>query len=108
MDQKNLILVEEHLCTSGHDFNWDAKFTIIKKIEKDINIKSIIMIKKKEKEKKKRRQIDKMSNNICTIWISYENESPDLEIKIWQPKTPIQTNKPDQKSLLICKTASWK
>ena len=41
----------------------DAKFTIIERIEKDINIKFII------KKKKKKKKMDKKSENICAIWI---------------------------------------
>ena len=40
--QNNLIFIEQYSRTNGYDFNRNAKFTIIKKIEKDINIKSII------------------------------------------------------------------
>ena len=59
IDQNNLILVEQDFYTNSHDFNTDAKFAIIKRIEKDTNMKSITL---KKKEKKKR-QMDKKSEN---------------------------------------------
>ena len=37
MDQNNLIQVERH--TKRHDFNGDIIFTVIKRIEKHVNIK---------------------------------------------------------------------
>ena len=42
MDHSKLIPVEQHFRSNDHDFNRDAKFTIIERIEKDINIKSVI------------------------------------------------------------------
>ena len=60
MDQNNQIFVEQNFCTNGHDFNKDAKFNIIERIEKDKNMKSII--------KKNKKQIDKKSENICVMW----------------------------------------
>ena len=63
MDLNNLILVEQHFCKKGHDLNKDEKFTIIERIEKDINMKSII---------KKKWRMDKKSENICINWILYE------------------------------------
>ena len=42
MDQNNLIF-----CTNGHDFNKRPKSTIIKRIEKDFNIKQMILKKDK-------------------------------------------------------------
>ena len=47
MDQNNLILIEQHFCKNGHDFNRDAIFTITERIEKDINIKAMIEKRKK-------------------------------------------------------------
>ena len=41
----NFILVEQYFCTNGHGFKREAKFTIIEKIEKDLNMKSIILKK---------------------------------------------------------------
>ena len=41
MDLSNLISAEQHFRSNGHDFNRDAKFTIIQIIEKDMNIKPI-------------------------------------------------------------------
>ena len=43
MEWNNLILVKLHyyFCTNGQNFNRNAKFTIIK-IEKDIDMKSVI------------------------------------------------------------------
>ena len=61
MGQNNLTFVEQDFCTNSHDFNTDAKFTIIKRIEKDSNTISIT--------EKKRRQIDKKSENTYAIWI---------------------------------------
>ena len=54
MDWNNLMLVEQHFCTNGPDFNMEVKFMITERIEKDINIKQII-------KKKIRKQIDKKS-----------------------------------------------
>ena len=48
MNHENLIFVKEYFRTKGHDFNRDANFTIIERIEKVINIKS--MIKKRKKK----------------------------------------------------------
>ena len=50
MDQNNLTLVEQRFWSNDHDFNRDAKITIIKTTGKDINIKAII--EKRQKNKK--------------------------------------------------------
>ena len=34
MDQNNLILIEQHLFSNGHDFSGDTQFTIIERIVK--------------------------------------------------------------------------
>ena len=39
MDLNNLRLVEQHFRSNGHVFNKDAKFTINKRSEKDINLR---------------------------------------------------------------------
>ena len=39
IDQNNLLFVEQHSRINDDDFNKDAKFTIIERIEKDINMK---------------------------------------------------------------------
>ena len=49
MDQKNLILAEQHFRSNSHVFNRDAKFTFTERKEKDINMKLIIEKKKKKK-----------------------------------------------------------
>ena len=49
MEQNNVILVEQHFRTNGHNFNLDANFTIRERIEKDVNIKKRRKKKKKEK-----------------------------------------------------------
>ena len=59
--QNNLILANQHFCTKGQDFNRYAKFTIIKRIEPDINMKPLTY--------KKRRQMNKKSENVSAIWI---------------------------------------
>ena len=41
-DQNNLVLIEQHFCSDGHDFERDAKFTSIERMKTYINVESII------------------------------------------------------------------
>ena len=46
MDYSKVILVEQHFHSNGRDSYWNTKFTIIERIEKNMNLKSISKNKK--------------------------------------------------------------
>ena len=51
MDDSKLILVGKHFLSNSHNFNRDAKFTIIEKIEKKKKNVNIKLITEKQKDK---------------------------------------------------------
>ena len=80
------ISVEQHFCSIGQDFNSDEKFTIRKRINKNIN-KSSIIGKKGEKRKKETKWIKSRQTFVPSGFNIKLNHLPSNQIR--QSKTSV-------------------